>query len=115
MGYLAFRCSGYGQFLEAWFNPGVVLDNSASAPRGLLGGDQPAQTVRVRVDSKFKFHSWFLSTDLRALTLGKRDLEEILTVSDYRIEFIEAFKGDGVRQFSPAGINRQVVQRSCGL
>ncbi len=114
-GYLAFRCSGEGRFEKAWFHPGVVLDNSTTAQRGLLGGEQPNQFVRVRVDSKFKLHWWFVSVDLMALEIGKRDFEEILNAQDYRIQFTEAFRGGDVRSFSPAGIDRQLVKRACGI
>jgi hypothetical protein len=114
-GYLAFRCSGDGRFNEAWFEPGVVLDNSTTAQRGLLGGDQPNQMVQVRVDNKIKVHFWFVSADLRALTIGKRDLEEILNAKDYRVQFTVAFSGEDVRKFSPAGIDRQLVKRACGF
>jgi hypothetical protein len=114
-GYFAFRCSGNGRFEEAWFDPGVVLDNSTTAPRGLLGGDQPNQMVQVRVDNKLTIHFWFVSADLRALTIGKRDLEQILNAKDYRIQFTVAFSGEDVRKFSPSGIDRQLVKRACGF
>jgi hypothetical protein len=114
-GYLAFRCSGVGRFEEAWLDPGVVLDNSNTMPRGLVGGDQPNQSVRVRVDNKMKLHFWFVSADLRALTIGKRDLEEVLKSRDYRVQFTEAFRGDNVRSFSPSGIDRQSVKTACGI
>jgi hypothetical protein len=114
-GYLALRCSGNGRFEEAWFDPGVVLDNSTTTTRGLLGGDQPFQMVQVRVESKIKLHSWFVSGDLRALTIGKRDLEEILNAKDYRVQFMVAFSGADVRKFSPSGIDRQLLKRTCGF
>jgi len=113
-GYIAFRCS-MGQFEEAWFNPEVVLDNSNSMPRGLLGGDQPDQLVRVRVDNKIKLHTWFVSVDLKALTIGRRDLEEALKSSDYQVQFTEAFSGDRVTQFAPGGINPGLVKSACGI
>lgn len=114
-GYLAFRCSGDGRFEEAWFDPGIVIDNFTTTPRDLLGGDQSAQIVRVRVDNKITAHYWFVSPDLRALTIGSRDLEEILNTKDYRIEFTIASEGSDVRQFSPSGIYHQLVNRACGF
>jgi hypothetical protein len=114
-GYIAFRCSGQGRFDQAWFAPGVVLDNSTTAQRGLLGGDQPNQSVHVAIDSKHSVGFWFVSADLKGLTIGKHDLEEILAAKDYRIQFAVAFKGSDVRKFSPNGLDRQLVKRACGF
>lgn len=80
-----------------------------------MGGDQSNQMVQVRVDDKRTVHSWFVSADLRALTIGKRDLEQILNAKDYRIQFTVAFSGVDVRKFSPSGIDRQLVRRACGF
>jgi hypothetical protein len=107
-------CSGAGHFNGAQLQTGVVLAVPIDAGSSFYD-------IRVRLDSKFSDQLWDRFQDGKTLGLGpggffgKRYLKGILKANDVRFQ-IPTFTGYSlVAQFSPAGLNREVLARSCGL
>jgi hypothetical protein len=107
-------CSGNGHFYIAPLRTGVVLSTSG------LSGDHLYQ-LRVRTDSKYTTMFWDRAADEKTVALsgggvmGKHWLKKVLNAKDVRVE-IPTFSGYLlVAQFSPAGLNREMLARSCGL
>jgi hypothetical protein len=108
-------CSGSGRFNGAQLQTGVVL----AVP------DHPTShlyPVRVRLDSKQSTMFWNRFADSKTLGLldsgflgNKHEIAKLLKASDLRIQ-LPTFSGDSVvAQFSPAGLNREMLLKSCGL
>lgn len=100
-------CNGVGHFNSAQFQTALVLADT-SLSFGL-------QVLRVRVDSKYSTMRWEPFTDGKTMAIGRRDLEKLLKAGDLRIEFKTYPEYFLVAQFSPAGLNRDMLARSCGL
>jgi hypothetical protein len=100
-------CNGAGRFNGAQFQTALVLADT-SLTFGL-------QILRVRIDSKYSTMRWEPLTDGKTMAIGKRDLDKLLKASDLRIEFKTYPEYFLVAQFSPAGLNRDALARSCGL
>ncbi|MGD0962733.1 MAG: hypothetical protein ABSA57_02390 [Candidatus Acidiferrales bacterium] len=90
------------------------FEHSSSKPRDLLGGDQPDQLVRVRVEGDQTAHL-VRQCGPQGIDDWETRLEEALKSSDYRIQFTEAFSGNRVTQFAPGGINRGLVKSAGGI
>jgi hypothetical protein len=108
-------CSGSGRFNGAQLQTGIVL----AVP------DDPTShlyAVRVRLDSKESTMYWNRFADSKTLGLldpgflgNKHYITKLLKASDVRIQ-LPTFLGNAVvAQFSPAGLNREMVLKSCGL
>jgi hypothetical protein len=109
---LSILCSGTGRFNSAQLQTGILL----SVP-----DDSAHYKVRVRLDNKFSDQFWDRYEDAKTLGLpgtgimGKHWLKAILKASDVRIQFSTLSGYSVVVQFSPAGLDREILARSCGL
>jgi hypothetical protein len=112
---LSLLCTGSGKFNGAQLDTGVVLavpDNPESH----------LYMVKVRFDSKFSNMFWNKFQDGKSLGLldpgflgNMRDIHKILRATDIRIQ-LPTFSGHiVVARFSPAGLDRGMLAKSCGL
>jgi hypothetical protein len=103
-----------GHFLSAILQTGVVLAVPHDA-------NSHFYEIKVRLDNKFSDMFWERFEDGKTLGLpssgimGKHYLRKILKAGDVRIQ-LPTFSGYLlVAQFSLAGLNREMLGRSCGL
>lgn len=112
---LSLLCSGGGRFEGAQLQTGVVLAVSDDPTSHLY-------KVRVRIDNKISDMFWNRYEDGKTLGLldkgplgNKRYVMKLLKANDLRIE-LPAFSGySAVADFSPAGLKRDMLAKSCGL
>lgn len=111
---LSLVCDGNGHFKDAPLKTGVVLSTSG------FSGDY-LYKLKVRTDSKYTDMFWNRYSDGQTVALsgggimGKHWLKKILSAKDVRIE-IPTFSGYLlVAQFSPDGLGREMLAKSCGL
>ncbi len=98
-------CSGSGHLDGIQFQTFLVLAVPSS----------DGQKVRVKVDNEFSTMHWVPYADRETMGIGKRDLERLLKANDLKIEFKTYPAYSVVAQFSPAGLNREMLAQSCGL
>jgi hypothetical protein len=110
-----------GHLKEAEFQTGLVLATPAIEGRGLLNIQVPVQHLRVRLDTKISNFAWEQLSNSKSVQIccstfsGKSELEKILKAHDVRIEF-GTFSGYAqVATFSPSGIDKAMLEKSCGL
>jgi hypothetical protein len=105
-----------GHFRGAMFDAGVVLGGTSHESTKFMSQFQPRQQdVRVRLDRKIEFMSWDTMSTVKELAIGKHDLEKILKAKDVRIEFSIFASAGAVAAFQPAGLDRDKLERSCGV
>jgi hypothetical protein len=101
-------CTG-GKLSLGDFRPNIRIGRPNWA--GFWG--QPQMRVRVRVDNKHDEHNWNWVRG-RFLAMDKGTTRELLDSSIFKIEF-NSPEGPQIAEFSPAGIDRQMVRQACDL
>jgi hypothetical protein len=110
---LSIDCA-HGNFRGAMFDAGLVLGGGSHESTKFAPFQPRQKYVRVRLDNKIEQMSWDTMSTMKSLMVGKRDLEKILKAKDVRIEFSTPLGGGGVAVFQPTGLDRDMLNRSCG-
>jgi len=98
-----------GKLTLADFHPGARL----SRPNWPGFWGQPQMRVRVRIDDSHDDHSWNWIRG-HFLAMDKGTAREMLGAHLFRVEF-QTPGGSEIAEFSPAGIDLDLVKNSCGL
>jgi hypothetical protein len=110
---LIITCGGTAKsphWVDSKFISLVVLGVSdGTSPLGV-----PHQLIVLRAGSKIHPHFWNMHGDFHTLFVDKGATKEFLDSQDARIQFRDASEHQQVAVFSPAGINRQMLNTACG-
>jgi hypothetical protein len=101
-------CSA-GKLKTADFNPGVRLP-PPNRP-GFWG--QPQLEVRVRIDDTNAYHGWNWERD-HFLSMDKGTTRGMMGSQVFNVE-LPTRSGQQIAQFSPAGLNFDLVRKACDL
>lgn len=92
------------------FNPGERM--RPNRPPGPWG--QPQIEVMVRVDDTHHFHGWNWLPNHR-LSMDKGTTRELIGSSIFKVEVPTRQGGRQIAEFSPAGLNLDMVRQECDL
>lgn len=101
-------CQG-GKLALGDFRPNIRIGRPNWA--GFWG--QPQMRVMVRVDNKHDDHTWNWVRG-NFLAMDKGTTREILGANIFKIQF-NSPEGQQIAEFSPAGLDQQMVRQSCDL
>jgi hypothetical protein len=101
-------CVG-GKLKLADFHPNFRL----SGPNRASFWGRPEMRVMVRVDNHHSKHNWkWVNGDF--LAMDEDTAREVLQANIFNVQFMTP-DGPQIAEFSPGGINLQMVRQSCGL
>jgi hypothetical protein len=116
--------SGYPSFeIDCAFKDGKVrwvtsrLNSSVALgppnmPSPLTGA--PEQIVKLRANDKYYNHHWVMGPRAHSFFVDKDATKEILRSTNARVEFRDRANRPQVAIFSPAGLDRELLKKSCG-